>query len=123
MLSIWLFFLKGSPTSNHSTEVIQTDTIYINRPYKEVIIKEVIKPQKIYIHKTDTLIRERLIHDTLFLAMELNKNILKIHIITPEGIPIIKQHQLPDFQSLNLDHKGNIEIKLKKNQERSFGGI
>jgi hypothetical protein len=114
MAIIWWLFLRDTSTSNQLVEVIKTDTIYVNTPYKEIVIKEVLKPHKIYIHKTDTLIRERLIRDTLFLAMELDQNIAKIHIITPEGIPIIKQHQFPDFESLKLDHQGNLEIKPKR---------
>ena len=120
MVWIWLFFLKGSPTSNKFVEVVKTDTIYVDKPYKEVLIKEVLKPHKIYIHKTDTLIREKLIHDTLFLAMELDQNTAKIHIITPEGIPIIKQHQLPEFESLKLDHEGNLEIKPKRKSRKKL---
>lgn len=111
---IWSYFLKGSLTQHQSTEVIKTDTIYMNRPYKEIVIKEVIKPHKIYIHKTDTLIREKLIHDTLFLGLELHENNAKIHTITPEGLPIIKQHRVPEFKSLKLDHEGNLEIKPKR---------
>ena len=112
------FFIKGTSTSNQFIEVIKTDTIYLNKPYKEIVIKEVLKPHKIYIHKTDTLIRKKLIHDTLFLAMELDQNIAKIHILTPEGIPIIKQYQLPDFESLKLDHVGNIVIKPKPKSKK-----
>ena len=120
MAIVWWLFLRGSATSNQFIEVINTDTIYVDKPYKEIIIKEVLKPHKIYIHKTDTLIRERLIRDTLFLAMELEQNIAKIHIITPEGIPIIKQHQLPDFESLKLDHEGNLEIKPKRKSRKKL---
>ena len=120
MAIIWWLFLRGTSTSNQFIEVIKTDTIYVNTPYKEIVIKEVLKPHKIYIHKTDTLIREKLIHDTLFLAMELDQNTAKIHIITPEGIPIIKQHQLPEFESLKLDHEGNLEINPKRKSRKKL---
>ncbi len=120
MVIIWWSFLRSATTSNQFVEVIKTDTINVNKPYKEIVIKEVIKPHKIYIHKTDTLIREKLIHDTLFLAMELDQNTAKIHIITPEGIPMIKQHQLPEFQYLKLDHEGNLEIKPKRKSRKKL---
>ena len=117
---IWWLFLRGTSTSNKFVKVIKTDTIYVNRPYQEIVIKEVIKPNKVNIYKTDTLIREKLIHDTLFLAMELNQNTAKIHIITPEGIPMIKQHQLPKFESLKLDHQGNLEMKPKRKSRKKL---
>ena len=118
MVWIWSYFLKGSLTQYQSTEVFKTDTIYVNRPYKEIVITEILKPHKIYIHKTDTLIRERLIHDTLFLGMELNGNTAKIHTITPEGLPIIKQHEIPDFRGLKLDHNGSLEIQPKRKSRK-----
>jgi hypothetical protein len=120
MVWIWSYFLKGSLTQYQSTEVLKTDTIYVNRPYKETVIKEILKPHKVYIHKTDTLIREKLIHDTLFLGLELHENIAKIHTITPEGLPIIKQHRFPEFKSLKLDHKGNLEIKPKRKSRKKL---
>ena len=52
--------------------------------------------------------------------MELDQNTAKIHIITPEGIPIIKQHQLPEFESLKLDHEGNLEIKPKRKSRKKL---
>lgn len=120
MVWIWSFFLKGSLTQNQSVEVLKTDTIFVDRRYKEIVIKEIVKPHKVYIHKVDTLIREKLIHDTLILGMELSENTAKIHTITPEGTPIIKQHKLPDFKSLKIDHEGNLEIKRKKKSRKKL---
>lgn len=120
MVCIWLYFLKGTVSQGGHRTVIKTDTIYINKPYEKIVLRETVKPHKIYIHKTDTLIREKLIYDTLFLAIELDQTTAKIHLITPEGIPIIKQHQLPEFESLKLDYEGNLEIKPKRKSKKKL---
>tara|TARA_B110000211_G_C14045981_1_gene538969 strand:+ start:112 stop:330 length:219 start_codon:yes stop_codon:yes gene_type:complete len=52
--------------------------------------------------------------------MEIDQNIARIHVITPEGIPIIKQHQLPEFESLKLDYEGNLEIKQKRKSRKKL---
>jgi len=119
-LWFWSFFLKGSLPKYQVHEVIKTDTIYVNKPYKEIVIKEVVKPHEILIYKVDTLIREKLIHDSLFLGLELNNNIAKVHTITPNGKSIIKQHTLPDFKSLKLNHEGNLEVKPKKKSKQKL---
>lgn len=120
MVWIWLYFLKGTVSQGGYVEVIKTDTIYINKPYEKIVVREIVKPHKIYIYKTDTLIREKLIHDTLFLALELTENTAQIHTLTPNGTPIIKQHQIPDFESLKLDHQGNLEFKPKRKSRKKL---
>lgn len=52
--------------------------------------------------------------------MELDQNTAKIHVITPEGIPIIKQHQLPEFESLKLNHEGNLGVKPKHKSRKKL---
>lgn len=120
MLWFWSFFLKGSLPKYEVLEVVKTDTIYVNKPYKEIVIKEVVKPHEIHIYKVDTLIREKLIHDTLFLGLELKNNIAKVHTITPNGKPIIKQHTLPDFKSLKLNYEGDLDIKPKRKSKQKL---
>ncbi len=108
MIWLWLFFLKGSITQYQQVEVIKTDTIYVKKPYKEVVIKEVEieKPIKVYIYKTDTLYRQKLEQDTLISAIKIEPKKATIHAITPKGIPLVKQYPLDDFKDLTINHQG-----------------
>lgn len=108
MIWLWLFFLKGSFTKHQQVEVIKTDTIYVKKPYKEVVIKEVEieKPIKVYIYKTDTLYRQKLEQDTLISAIKIEPKKATIHAITPKGIPLVKQYPLDDFKDLTINHQG-----------------
>ncbi len=107
------------------TTITKTDTVYINRPYKKIVIKEIIKPQKVYVYKRDTVFREKIIHDTLFTALLLKDNKAKIHTLTPLGIPNINEYTLPDFNALTIDYKGRLDIKPTKhpNRKRTWNTI
>lgn len=134
MIWFWLFFLKSSTSEYHQVEVIKTDTVYVNKPYKEIVIKEVEieKPVKVLIYKTDTLFREKLIRDTLISGIEFDRNKAVIHTVTPKGIPMVKQYPLKEIKEAQIDHKGNLKVKRKrrnrvvKNAERILiflGGV
>ncbi|MBL4753235.1 MAG: hypothetical protein JKY52_06530 [Flavobacteriales bacterium] len=116
---LYLFWAEGCL---HSTgpSIIQTDTIYVDKPYKEIIIKEVEveKPVKVYIYKTDTVYRERIERDTLITSVELTPRLAKIHTITPEGLPLITEYPLPEHRDIKIDHKGNMEVKRKRRRRK-----
>jgi len=98
----------------------QTDTIYVNKPYKEIEIKYVDKPVKIYIYKTDTLYRKQIEKDTLITSVEITPQLAKIHTITPQGLPMIKNYDIRDFKALKIDHEGNVSSKKKRKHKKFF---
>ena len=122
MIWLWLFFLKGSFTQYQQVEVVKTDTIYVKKPYKEVVIKEVEiqKPVKVYIYKTDTLYRQKLEKDTLISAIQIEPKKATIHTVTPTGIPLVKQYPLDDFKDLTINHQGDLKQSKKKKHHKNL---
>lgn len=114
------FFVGGAFHSTERITQIQTDTIYIDRPYKVIEIqKEVIeKPVKVFVYKTDTIYRKQLEKDTLLSAVKLTPKKAIIHTLTPQGIPHINQYTMPPFSSLTLTHKGKLQIIPEKHPRR-----
>jgi hypothetical protein len=119
MIWLWLFFLKSSITQYQQVEVIKTDTIYVKKPYKQVVIKEVEieKPVKVFIYKTDTLYRQKLEKDTLISAIQIQPKKATIHSITPTGIPLVKQYPLDNFKQLIINHQGEVKQVKKKRKK------
>ena len=122
MIWFWLFFLKSSTSEYHQVEVIKTDTVYVNKPYKEIVIKEVEieKPVKVLIYKTDTVFRQKLERDTLISGVKLNLDKATIHSITPNGVPLVKVYSLKQFSEAKIDHKGNLKVSRKKNRHKAL---
>ena len=119
-----LFWAEGCL---HSTvpPLILTDTVYVDKPYKQIVIKEVEveKPVKVYMYKTDTVYRERIEKDTLITSVELTPKLAKIHTITPEGLPLIAEFPLPEYRDIKIDHEGNMEVKRKRKQRKFWRRI
>ena len=105
---------KGCVGDTRYQKVIQTDTVYVDKPYKVIKIKEVEKPVKVTVFKTDTVYREKLIQDTLITHIEIDPKYAKIHTITPEGVPLIKDYPLSSFDKIDINHQGSIQIKKRK---------
>tara|TARA_B100000683_G_scaffold238095_1_gene243693 strand:- start:209 stop:682 length:474 start_codon:yes stop_codon:yes gene_type:complete len=116
MIWLWLFFLKSSISEYSQVEVLKTDTIYVNKPYKEIVIKEVEiqKPVKVFIYKTDTVFRQKLEKDTLISAIQIEPKKATIHTITPKGIPLVKEYPIVDFKKLTIGHEGEVNLTKKK---------
>ena len=119
MIWLWHFFLKGSITQYQQVEVIKTDTIYVKKPYKEVVIKEVEiqKPVKVFVYKTDTLYRQKLEKDTLISAIYIQPKKATIHTVTPTGIPLVKQYPLDNLKQLKINHQGEVKQVKKKRKK------
>ena len=119
MIWLWLFFLKGSITQYQQVEIVKTDTIYVKKSYKEVVIKEVEieKPVKVFIYKTDTLYRQKLEQDTLISAIHIQPKKATIHTITPTGVPLVKQYPLDNFKQLTINHQGEVKQVKKKRKK------
>lgn len=115
----WLLFTRGC-SSKHTNEVVVTDTVYVNKPYKEIVLKEIEIPKTIYVHKTDTIFREKLIKDTLIAGIEINKKKALIHTITPKGIPLIREFEIPPFKKLEINHQGDLDYKPKNIRRQKF---
>jgi len=102
---------------NHPTT---TDTIYVDKSYQEIVIKEVevIRPTTVYVYKTDTVFRQQLEKDTLISGIEITPKIAKVHTITPKGLPLVKEYPLLPYKHISLDYEGNMSIKQKKHPKR-----
>lgn len=96
--------------------ITTTDTIYVDKPYKVEVIKEVEVPVRVTIYQTDTIYRERLEKDTLITFVSITPKVAEIHTLTPKGKPSIALYPIQDFTHLNINHKGNIKTKKKNNQ-------
>lgn len=114
-----LLFSKGC-IGEQNISLTTTDTVYVDKPYKEIVIKEVeiVKPKTVYIYKTDTVFRKQMEKDTLISSIEFTPKLAKIHTITPKGIPSIKEYPLLDYKKIQIDHEGNTSIKRKKHPKR-----
>ncbi len=125
MIWLLLFFLKSSITQYQHVEVIKTDTIYVKKPYKQVVIKEVEieKPVKVFIYKTDTLYRQNLEKDTLISAIHIEPKIATVHTITPKGVPLVKEYPLNELKKLTINHEGDLKQTEKKKRKKLFRNI
>lgn len=124
MIWIWLFFLKSSISEYHQMQVVKTDTIYVKKPYKEIVIKEVEieKPIKVFVYKSDTIYRQKLEKDTLISAIQIKPHLATIHSVTPKGVPLIKKYPLDNFQELTINHQGGLK-QIKRRKRKLFRNI
>ena len=114
LLLLW----QGGLFQKEETYTQQPDTVYIKKPYKEVIIKRVEVPVKVEVYPKDTAYRKELEKDTLVTSVEITKNLTKIHSLTPEGLPIINTYATPDFKKMKINHEGQLEVKKEKHPKR-----
>lgn len=98
--------------------ITSTDTIYIDKPYKEIEIKRVEVPVRVTLYKTDTIYRQRIEKDTLISAIEITPWMAKVHTLSPIGVSSIKHYPLHDAQKLRINHKGQIQIEKPKKHKR-----
>lgn len=67
------------------------------------------KPVKVIIHKADTTIAK-----PKFLGFRFSNNILEIQTMSPDFQTETKIYDIRDFQSVQSDTSGNVQIKKKK---------
>lgn len=91
-----------------------TDTIYIDKPYKVEVIKEVEVPKIVRVYHTDTILREKLVKDTLITFLEITPKLAYIHTLTPSGIPSINTYPIEGYSQLQINHKGQIKRRRMK---------
>ena len=111
-----LFGLFLSEKGYFEKEIIitTTDTIYIDRPYKIEVIKEVEVPVKVVVYQRDTIYREKLEKDTLITFLSISPKLAEIHTLTPTGKPSVAHYPIEDFTHLDINHKGKLKTKRKK---------
>lgn len=118
ILLFLLFTGFGRQPKTLITTITKTDTIYVDKPYKEIVIKEVVKPKNVYVYKTDTIFREKIIRDTLFVGLDLTKRRAKIHTLAPNGTPYLNEYPLMEYERLYIDYEGNLQIQPIKYPNR-----
>lgn len=116
---ILLTWTDGCNKSEPATYMMP-DTVFVDRPYKEIVVKEVEKvvPKTVVVYKADTIYRQQIEKDTLITGVEITNEIAKIHTITPKGIPIVREYPMPEFKQITIDHEGNTQIKRKRKPKR-----
>ncbi len=115
---LWLMlFVKTWKNSSEVNSHIITDTIYVDRPYKEIVIQKIEVPKKVFVYKTDTVFRKQIEKDTLITALEITPTIAKIHTITPKGLPIVQEYPLPEYRELKINPRGYLQMKKKKHKK------
>jgi len=53
----------------------------------------------------------------------ISSKVAKIHTITPEVLPMIKEYPLPKFHDITLDHEGNMKVKCKRRHRKFWRGV
>ncbi|MDC3220640.1 hypothetical protein OAT71_02380 [Flavobacteriales bacterium] len=112
-----VFFLSSKGYFHSAKNLVKTDTVYVNKPYKVIEIKEVAKPVRVEVYKRDTVLREKLIQDTLITGIEIKKKEIRIHRLTPLGIVLIDEYNIQDVTGMTLNYEGKLEVKKKKRRK------
>jgi hypothetical protein len=84
---------------------LKTDTIRI---------KEKAIPTKTVIYKVDTVLRDKVIQDTLILNVHKTLRNLTISKIDTKGLVYQQHYTTPILSTILIDHKGNVKIKKYK---------
>jgi len=95
-------------------EVPKTDTIYAKQPYKIDTLKIKSPPEKVIIYKHDTLLRERIVKDTVIVSIRKRANRLEVDRIASNGMIQTESHKLGFWTGYSINHKGNVKIKRHK---------
>lgn len=119
-IMLWYFLFQNNLLPLHEITLTTTDTIYVDRPYKEIVIKEVEVevPVAVKVYKMDTLYRNQIEKDTLITSVEITPKLVHIHVLTPKGVPMIHHYNLEGYQSLKINHEGELLINESKRLKR-----
>jgi len=108
------FILGMSSVNVKTVEVPKTDTIYAKQPYKIDTLKIKSPPEKVIIYKHDTLLRERIVKDTVIVSIRKRANRLEVDRISTNGMIQTEVHKLGFMNTYSINHKGNVKIKRYK---------
>ncbi len=119
-IAYFFLFTRGCLAPEPILMTVRPDTVYIDKPYKEIEIKEIEVeiPTKVYIYQTDTIYRKVIEKDTLISSIQFTPKLLKVHTITPKGTPLIKDYPLLNYKRFSLDHEGRLAIRKEKHPKR-----
>lgn len=97
------------------------DTVYIKKPYKVEIIKEVEKPYKVEVYRVDTVLRNTVENQDLILKVQYKRNFLfkdldylKVDKITKQGFITSNTYRVGDAKQITVVNDGKAEIKQRK---------
>lgn len=92
-------------------EVIEpVDTVRTTKPIQPFKVDSVdqTKPDRVIIHPKDTTVKPK------FLGFRVTNSILEVQTLSPEFVPETKIYDIREFQSIQSDTSGNIQVKKKK---------
>lgn len=122
-LLCWLG-VKSCTQNNNEQKITQlqpTDTFYVKQPYKVEVLKEVEKPVKIYIYRTDTVLREKIEHADLILKVEYKRNFLykdlsflKVDKISKQGVITSNYYNAANAKGIKIFADGKTEVQKRK---------
>ena len=116
VMAIVLFglLLAGGSRIEERKEPKQPDTIYVKKPYKVDTVRIKTPPEIVKIYKLDTILREKVIRDTIILEIEKKFGRLTVDRIATNGLIQQEIHTLGFMNNFVIDHKGNVKIKKNK---------
>jgi len=117
---LWLFLFQSNLLPVREITLTTIDTLYVDRPYKEIMIKEieVEVPVTVTIYQTDTVYRQLIEHDTLITSVEITPKMASVHTLTPLGVPMIQHYNFEGFQTLQINHEGVLTVADMKRQKK-----
>jgi hypothetical protein len=99
------------------------DTVYVSKPYKVVEIRKeyIEKPVKVYVYLKDTSLRREAEHSDIITGIDIKRanlfhrtDFLRVDRITPLGIVLSNEYQLPAFREVKIDMHANVQVKKKR---------
>lgn len=119
---IFLLSIQSCRLDSIQPQIVKkNDTIYIDKPYKVETIKTIEKPVYTIVYKKDTNLRQQAEKQTIitkvqfvnrgFFGKKLNFNVDKIDLA---GNIFSSNFQAKNVDKININGKGEVEIKRKK---------
>lgn len=108
---------------NHPVVNSIPDTVFVSKPYKVVEIKTkyIEKPVKVLVYLKDTILRKQVEHSNIITGINFKPHhffqkmdFIKIDKITPSGIALSNEYEVPPIRELNIDLNGNLQTKKKR---------
>ena len=123
LLALLVKSCENKQLQNHVEKVRIPDTVFIHKPYKVIEIqKEYIeKPVKVFVYLKDTVLRKQEEHSDIITGIDFKTHnlfhkmdFIKVDKITPKGIILTSEYEIPALRELKIDDKGNVETKKKR---------
>lgn len=114
---------KNKQLQKQVEKVRVPDTVYVKKPYKVTVIKTeyIEKPVKVYVYLKDTSLRKEAEHSDIITGIDIKRkglfqkmDFIKVDRITPKGIILSSEYELPPLREIRIDEHGNVETKKKR---------